>query len=52
MREYSVFGNSSLGASFALVKILGRSQTASLVSHPKIFTNTKLPPQNTRIVYG
>ncbi|MGX2983624.1 hypothetical protein [Helicobacter sp. 23-1045] len=37
--------NSSSGASFALVKILGRSQTASLVSHPKIFTNTKSPPQ-------
>ncbi|MGX3011323.1 hypothetical protein ACWIUD_07170 [Helicobacter sp. 23-1044] len=34
-----------MGAFFALVKILGRSQTASLVSHPKIFTNTKLPPQ-------
>ncbi|MGX3011298.1 hypothetical protein ACWIUD_07040 [Helicobacter sp. 23-1044] len=37
--------NSSSGASFALVKILGYSQTASLVSHPKIFTNTKSPPQ-------
>ncbi|MGX3010843.1 hypothetical protein ACWIUD_04670 [Helicobacter sp. 23-1044] len=39
------FGNSSSGASFALLKFFGRSQTASLVSHPKNFKNTKLPPQ-------
>ncbi|MGX2983264.1 hypothetical protein [Helicobacter sp. 23-1045] len=40
-----------MGASFALVKILGISQTPSLVSHPKNFKTTKLPPQNTRIVF-
>ncbi|MGX3011415.1 GTPase Era [Helicobacter sp. 23-1044] len=44
-------GNSSLGAFFALLKFFGRSQTASLVSHPKNFKNTKSPPQNTRIVF-
>ncbi|MGX3011150.1 lipid A deacylase LpxR family protein [Helicobacter sp. 23-1044] len=43
--------NSSLGAFFAFVKILGRSQTASLVSHPKIFTNTKPPPQILELFY-
>ncbi len=37
--------NSSLGASFALGKNFERSQTISLVSHPKFFPNTKLPPQ-------
>ncbi|MGX2983752.1 hypothetical protein [Helicobacter sp. 23-1045] len=34
-----------MGAPFALLKFFGRSQTASLVSHPKNFKNTKLPPQ-------
>ncbi|MGX2983163.1 tRNA (guanosine(46)-N7)-methyltransferase TrmB [Helicobacter sp. 23-1045] len=47
---HNLGSNSSLGASFALLKFFGRSQTASLVSHPKNFKNTKLPPQNTRIV--
>lgn len=37
--------NSSLGASFALGKNFERSQTISLVSRPKFFPNTKLPPQ-------
>ncbi|MGX2981886.1 GTPase Era [Helicobacter sp. 23-1045] len=43
--ECKSMGNSSLGASFALLKFFGRSQTASLVSHPKNFKNTKSPPQ-------
>ncbi len=42
--------NSSLGASFALGENFERSQTPSLVSRPKFSPNTKLPPQNTRIV--
>ena len=34
-----------MGASFALVRIFWASQTPSLVSRPKIFTNTKAIPQ-------
>ncbi|MGX2981622.1 hypothetical protein [Helicobacter sp. 23-1045] len=35
---------------FALVKIFGRSQTISLVSRPKIFTNTKATPPLLRLL--
>ncbi len=39
------FGNSSLELHFADFGIFGASQTPSLVSRPKILTNTKPPPQ-------
>ena len=42
--------NSSLGAPFALGENFGEQQTPSLVLSPKFSPNTKLPPQNTRIV--
>ena len=43
-------GNSSLGAPLALGENFGEQQTPSLVLSPKFSPNTKLPPQNTRIV--
>ena len=42
--------NSSLGAPLALGENFGEQQTTSLVLSPKFSPNTKLPPQNTRIV--
>lgn len=43
-------GNSSLGASFALVENFGNQQTISLVLSQNFLQDTKSPPQNTRIV--
>ena len=37
---------------FALVKNFGRSQTISLVSHPKFFTNTKATPPLLRLRFA
>ena len=47
-----MISNSSLGASFALLKIFRISQTPSLASILKIFKNTKLPPQILELFMG
>lgn len=52
MRFCESCGNSSLGAFFALLKFFGHSQTISLVSRPKNFKNTKLPPQILELFMG
>ncbi len=46
----SLTQNSSLGTPLALGENFGEQQTSSLVLSPKFSPNTKLPPQNTRIV--